>query len=115
MNLRGEQRPFDAAKDAASNAADAQDLATRTQLLVKGLSPRAIRLSAILWPSFIAAGVATMVFFAFVDPHDLNQISFPSIEFSRELGYSLGFFLLWLTTATASYLTALLLSGGTAQ
>ena len=74
------------------------------------LSPAAIRLSAILWPSFMLAGVATMVFFAFVDPHDLNLISFPGIEFSRELGYSLGFFLFWLICAASSYLTALLLS-----
>lgn len=74
-----------------------------------GLSPRAIAISAILWPSFMVAGVATMVFFAFVDPHELNLISFPRIEFSRELGYTIGFFLLWLMTATASYLTALLL------
>jgi hypothetical protein len=74
------------------------------------MSPRAIRLSAILWPSFMVAAVATMVFFAFVDPHELNLISFPRVAFSRELGYTLGFFLLWLSTASASYLTALLLS-----
>ena len=74
------------------------------------LTPRAIRLAAILWPSFMVAGVATMVFFAFVDPHELNLISFPSLNFSRELGYSAGFFLLWLSTASASYLTALLLA-----
>ncbi len=77
--------------------------------LADGLSPTAIRLSAILWPSFMLAGVATMVFFAFVDPNELNLISFPGIEISRELGYSLGFFLFWLISAASSYLTALLL------
>ena len=30
--------------------------------------PLVQRVGAILWPSFFAAGVATMVFFAFVDP-----------------------------------------------
>jgi hypothetical protein len=30
--------------------------------------PLAQRIGAIAWPSFFAAGVATMVFFAFVDP-----------------------------------------------
>ena len=75
-----------------------------------GLSPTAIRLSAILWPSFMLAGVATMVFFAFIDPHELNLISFPGIEFSRELGYSLGFFLFWLIAAASSYTTALWLN-----
>ena len=83
-------------------------------LPTKLFSARAIRLSALLWPSFLVAGVATMVFFACVDPHDLNQISFPRVEFSRELGYSVGFFLLWLTTASASYLTALLLGKSSA-
>lgn len=73
------------------------------------LSAKAIRLSAILWPSFLLAGAATMIFFAFVDPNELNLISFPDIKFSRELGYSLGFFLFWLMSAASSYLTALLL------
>jgi hypothetical protein len=33
---------------------------------------------AILWPSFIAAGLASVVFFAFVDPLRLQAISFPA-------------------------------------
>lgn len=73
------------------------------------LSPNAIRLGAILWPSFLIAGVATAVFFAFVDPLDLNQISFPRAVFSREFGYTVGFFLIWSMTAAASWLTAILL------
>jgi hypothetical protein len=76
------------------------------------LSPRAIRAGAIAWPSFLLAGVATMVFFAFIDPHDLNLISFPRVSFSRELGYTLGFFLLWTITALSSWLTAILLATG---
>ena len=36
--------------------------------------PMAQRIGAILWPSFFAAGVATMVFFAFVDPLALRDI-----------------------------------------
>jgi len=73
------------------------------------LSPSAIRLGAIAWPSFLIASVATVVFFAFVDPLDLNQISFPRLVFSREFGYTIGFFLIWSMTAVASWLTALLL------
>lgn len=64
---------------------------------------------AILWPSFFAAGVATMVFFAVVDPLDLATITWPHVAFSRELGYSIGFFMFWLCTASASLFTALLL------
>lgn len=78
---------------------------------VRELSPRAIRFGVIVWPSFLIAGVATMVFFAFVDPQDLNLISFPRLSFSRELGYTLGFFLLWTMTALSSWLTAVLLNG----
>jgi hypothetical protein len=63
----------------------------------------------VLWPSFVAAGVATMVFFAFVDPMELARISWPQIEVSRELGYSLGFFMFWACTAGASLFTTFLL------
>ena len=45
--------------------------------------PMAQRVGAILWPSFFAAGVATMVFFAFVDPLALRDMTFPDIEISR--------------------------------
>jgi hypothetical protein len=67
------------------------------------------RLGAILWPSFFAAGVATSVFFAFVDPLALASITFPRLGIGRELGYSLGFFMFWLCTASSSVFTWLLL------
>jgi hypothetical protein len=71
--------------------------------------PMAQRVGAILWPSFFAAGVATMVFFAFVDPLALRDMTFPHIEISRGLGYSIGFFMFWLATASASFFTWILL------
>ncbi len=71
--------------------------------------PALQRWGAILWPAFLLAGVATMVFFAFVDPEDLASISFPGRELSRELGYSLGFFMFWALTTASSALTWLLL------
>ncbi len=64
---------------------------------------------AILWPSFVAAGLASMVFFAFVDPLRLRDISFPQHALSRELGYTLGFFMFWAVTAAASSITWYLL------
>lgn len=67
------------------------------------------RVGAILWPSFFVAGVVTMVFFAYVDPSALRDITFPSLQLSRELGYSLGFFLIWLATASSSLFTWILL------
>ncbi len=64
---------------------------------------------AILWPSFVAAGLACMVFFAFVDPLMLRDISFPQHALSRELGYTLGFFMFWAVTSAASSVTWYLL------
>ena len=71
--------------------------------------PLAQTLGAILWPSFFAAGVATMVMFAFVDPLALRDLIFPHMELSRGLGYSIGFFMLWLATASSSLFTWILL------
>ena len=67
------------------------------------------RIGAILWPSFFAAGVATMVFFAFVDPLALRDMTFPHIEISRGLGYSIGFFMFWACTLASSLFTSILL------
>ena len=67
--------------------------------------PLAQRVGAIVWPSFFAAGVATMVFFAFVDPLVLRDMTFPGLPLTRELGYSIGFFMFWLATSASSLFT----------
>ena len=72
--------------------------------------PMAQRIGAILWPSFFAAGVATMVFFAFVDPLELRDISMPHLTWlTREAGYAIAFFLFWAATAGSSLFTWILL------
>ena len=71
--------------------------------------PMVQHIGAIAWPSFFAAGVATMVFFAFIDPLQLRDITFPQIEISRGLGYSIAFFMFWLATAASSLFTWILL------
>jgi hypothetical protein len=71
--------------------------------------PLAQKVGAILWPSFFSAGVATMVFFAFVDPLQLRDITFPGVELSRDAGYTIAFFLFWAATAGASLFTWILL------
>ena len=71
--------------------------------------PLAQRLGAILWPSFFAAGVSTMVLFAFVDPLDLAAISFPSAEISRQAGHTIAFLGFWLGYACACTFTWILL------
>ncbi|MGE4071865.1 MAG: hypothetical protein AB7E72_11880 [Lysobacterales bacterium] len=76
---------------------------------VSGGVPLIQRVGAVLWPSFFAAGVATMVFFAFVDPVELGTITFPQVLVSRELGYTLGFFMFWACTFSSSLFTSILL------
>lgn len=71
--------------------------------------PMTQRVGAILWPSFFSACIATMVFFAFVDPLALRDITFPELRISREMGYSVAFFLFWAATASSSLFTWLLL------
>ena len=71
--------------------------------------PLAQRIGAIASPSFFAAGVATMVFFAFVDPLTLRDMTVPDLAISREFGYTLGFFMFWLATAASSLFTWILL------
>jgi hypothetical protein len=68
------------------------------------------RLGAVAWPSFFAAAVATVVFFAIVDPSELAEITWPHLTISREFGYSIGFFMFWACTLGSSAFTALLLS-----
>lgn len=71
--------------------------------------PLVQRLGAILWPSFFAAAVSTMVFFAYVDPLALRDLTFPQLPLTRELGYSVGFFMFWAATCSASLFTWILL------
>jgi hypothetical protein len=71
--------------------------------------PMAQRVGAILWPSFFAACVATMLFFAFVDPLQLRDISLPQLDITRTGGYTIAFFLFWSATAASSLFTWILL------
>jgi hypothetical protein len=70
--------------------------------------PPAALAGAIAWPSFFAAGVATMVFFAIVDPVELAAMTWPHATISREGGYTIGFFMFWACTFSSSFFTALL-------
>ncbi len=70
--------------------------------------PLAARFGAVAWPSFFAAGVATMVFFAIVDPVELAAMTWPHVSISREAGYTIGFFMFWACTFASSSFTALL-------
>lgn len=80
-----------------------------TRLRFDQPSPLTQRIGAILWPSFFSAGVATMVCFAIVDPLELRDLLFPRLPMTRELGYTLAFFMFWIATANASLFTWILL------
>lgn len=71
--------------------------------------PLAQRLGAILWPSFFAAAVATVVFFMAVDPLVLRDVTFPELDISRQGGYTIAFLLFWSATASSSLFTWILL------
>lgn len=65
-------------------------------------------LGAVLWPSFLTAGVATMVFFANIDPLTLRAQTVPDWEISREGGYTIGFLMFWTVCILSSALTLFL-------
>ena len=66
--------------------------------------PKIQAIISILWPSFIVAGVATILFFTAFDPQELMAISGYG-DISRLGGYSIGFFLFWILTSTSCALT----------
>lgn len=66
--------------------------------------PRIQAVIAVLWPSFLTAGLATVLFFTAFDPYELlRETRFA--DSSRLGAYSVGFFLFWLLTATSCVLT----------
>jgi hypothetical protein len=57
------------------------------------------------WCSFLVAAAATMVFFAFIDPMTLAEVTEPPLPVDRMTGYAIGFFFLWAVTGAAAALT----------
>jgi hypothetical protein len=62
----------------------------------------------ILWASFLAAGVAEVLFFTVIDPGELFFLG-RQVELGPLATYSIGFLLFWLLTAASSALTCFLL------
>lgn len=65
------------------------------------------RLIWVLWPSFIVAGVAEILFFTLVDPQEF-YIFGEEVHFSAMATYSIGFFAFWVICASSSLLTCYL-------
>lgn len=66
--------------------------------------PKCQKLISVLWPSFLTAGLATVLFFTAFDPITLLQET-RFADTSRLGAYSAGFFLFWLLTFSSCALT----------
>jgi hypothetical protein len=66
----------------------------------------------IIWISFLAASVGTLVIFAVLDPEALNDAWVVPWEIGRKLAYSLGFLFLFVIAALASALTVFMIRTG---
>lgn len=64
----------------------------------------------VLWPSFLVAGVAEIVFFTVIDPQELYLFG-EAVDYSPVATYSIGFFGFWLACASSSLLTLFLQRG----
>jgi len=63
------------------------------------------RIGVVLWCSFLAASLATMLAFAFIDPLSLGDDDLPHWRTARLTVYAIGFFFFWLICVLASALT----------
>jgi hypothetical protein len=62
------------------------------------------RMITVLWPSFLIAGVADVLFFTLLDPMQFLYQEEPVFS-SRLAAYTVGFFLFWLMGIGSSALT----------
>ncbi|MBL8350115.1 MAG: hypothetical protein JNL87_07340 [Burkholderiaceae bacterium] len=63
---------------------------------------------AILWPSFIMAGVLEMLVFVLVDPAGLHGLDGEQLPLSANAIYTLAFFVFWGVISIAGVMTRLL-------
>ena len=68
---------------------------------------RARGLIAVLWPSFVVAGIAEAVFFTLFDPVELHLFGNP-VAMSPLAAYTVGFFAFWVFAAASSAFTCFL-------
>ena len=62
----------------------------------------------VLWPAFIAAGIAEVVFFTVIDPQHLYLLGKP-VGLPPLASYSIGFLLFWLICSGSSLMTFFML------
>ena len=59
---------------------------------------------SVMWPSFLTASAATIIFFTLFDPVELSHMA-GGPEVTRIGGYTIGFFAFWLLTSISCALT----------
>ena len=68
------------------------------------------RLATVIWVSFLAAAVQTMVFFALFDPVYLGQLSSWYMELNHWQGYALGFVFFWSFSFISGYIIGIVMA-----
>jgi hypothetical protein len=61
--------------------------------------------AAVLWPSFLMAGVLEALVFSLVDPGELHWLGGAAVEANHRAVYTVAFFVFWVVIALASGLT----------
>ena len=64
-------------------------------------------IACVIWPAFVVAAFAELVFFAVFDPFELHFFGTP-LEVSRVAIYTMGFFGFWALGIASSTLTVML-------
>jgi hypothetical protein len=66
--------------------------------------PKVQQVIAVLWPGFLVAAAATVVFFTVFDPEEI-AVCKGTPGLTRLGAYTVGFFIFWMLTSLSSLLT----------
>jgi len=67
--------------------------------------PTVQRVIAVFWPSFLTAGLATILFFTAFNPQEISICMGHAKPVSNIGSYTIGFFLFWILTSSTCALT----------
>lgn len=70
----------------------------------KNQLPLIQQIVSVMWPSFLTASAATIIFFTLFDPVQLGEMAGVP-ELTRTGGYTIGFFCFWLLTSISCAMT----------
>ncbi|NOY67622.1 MAG: hypothetical protein GXP13_09490 [Gammaproteobacteria bacterium] len=67
--------------------------------------PAVQHIIAVVWPSFLTAGLATIIFFTAFNPEEISICLGNTKPVNNVGAYTIGFFLFWTLTSSACALT----------